>query len=142
MKNFKNKYLFSIIFSLIAFFISSYLTILHFQNTIPPCTFSGCEVVLTSQYAQILGIPVSLLGAIFYGSILALSVSLFSNFKISIFRIYLIVISVGILVSSYFLFLQIVVIKEFCQYCLVTELCTLILFTIGVSEIKRLKVKE
>lgn len=138
----KNKYLISIAFSFVAFFISSYLTILHFQETIPPCTFSGCEVVLTSQYAEIMGIPVSLMGAAFYLAMLILSALLFSGFKVSIYKTYLLLISAGMLASGYFLFLQVAVIKEFCQYCLITELCTLILFLIGITDYKKLKVNK
>ncbi len=135
----KNKYFYGLIFSLMAFFISSYLTILHFQNTIPPCTFSGCEVVLTSKYAEIMGIPVSLVGVLFYATTLALSTLLFSGFKTSIYKIYLLLVFSGMIISSYFLFLQAAVIKEFCQYCLVTEFCISILFLIGISDLKKIR---
>lgn len=138
----KKRYIISIVFSLIAFFVSSYLTILHFQDTIPPCTFSGCEVVLTSRYSEIMGIPVSLIGAAFYLAVLIVSTLLMTNFKISILKTYLLLVSFGIGASAYFLFLQVAVIKEFCQYCLITEICTLILMLIGITDIKTLKAKE
>ena len=138
----KNRYLISVFFSLVAFFVASYLTILHFQESIPPCTFSGCEVVLTSRYAEIMGIPVSLIGAIFYGLVLTLSLSLLTNFKTSILKFYLLMTTAGLLASGYFLFLQVAVIKEFCQYCLITEVCTLILFFIGITDSKKLKINK
>src|SRR3989344_6187882 len=52
--------------ALFGFADATYLTIEHYLNKVPPCSIGGCETVLISQYANILGMPVSLLGAIYY----------------------------------------------------------------------------
>lgn len=138
----KNKYVYSTIFALIAFFISSYLTILHFKDSIPPCTFSGCEVVLTSKYSEILGVPVALFGAIFYLIATILSTILLTNYNKKINLLFVVLAIGGFTSTLYFIFLQIFIIKEFCQYCLATELMSLGIFLIAISDIKKLRAKE
>lgn len=51
-----------------------YLTSQHYAGIIPPCyVTTGCETVLTSAWNKIAGIPVSLLGAIYYALICTLA---------------------------------------------------------------------
>lgn len=45
--------------------IASFLSWQHVAGQIPPCgPVRGCETVLTSQYAEIAGVPVAFLGAL------------------------------------------------------------------------------
>lgn len=70
------------ILALLGFVDATYLTILYYQNVIPPCSIAhGCETVLTSKYATIFfGIPTALLGAIYYLTIF-ISTLLFTQTK-------------------------------------------------------------
>src|SRR3989344_3660577 len=62
--------------SLIGFADATFLSVKHFQGTVPPCVlFSGCDTVTTSSYAVIAGVPVALLGVLFYLSVLILSLA-------------------------------------------------------------------
>src|SRR5688572_25881489 len=61
--------------ALIGFADSAYLTAQHFQGVIPPCTLEGCEQVLTSSYASIGPVPVSLLGSLYYGLLVILLIA-------------------------------------------------------------------
>ena len=48
---------------------STYLTVEHFSNTLPPCHtgyFVDCGKVLLSKYSVIFGIPVALIGVFQY----------------------------------------------------------------------------
>ena len=48
-----------------------YLTVEHYANRVPPCTIlHGCEQVTTSAYSFFYGIPVALLGALYYLAII------------------------------------------------------------------------
>lgn len=137
MKSFlRNKYLYAVILSLIGFLDSSYLTILHFKETIPPCTISGCETVLTSAYSEIFGIPVSLFGAFYFFSMLILSTYLLTNKSATISKVFIFSSIVGIFASIYFLMIQIFVLDAFCQYCILTEIMTLGLVSVGLIEAK------
>jgi|WetSurMetagenome_2_1015567.scaffolds.fasta_scaffold15891_2 uncharacterized membrane protein len=119
-----------LILSIIGFFDSSYLTIVHYEHIVPPCTVThGCETVLTSKFATFMGIPIALSGVLFFLVLivlLLLGASLY--FKIWLYG--------GVGVSFVLLYLQAFVIHAYCQYCLLVEavvLTTLILsfFTNG-----------
>ena len=61
------------VLAFLGFLDAVYLTVLHYKNAIPPCTIAhGCETVLTSSYATIFGIPIALIGAGFYLTVLIL----------------------------------------------------------------------
>ena len=59
--------------SFLGFIDASYLTIKHFVGTPLPCSvLKVCEEVTTSQYSVIGGVPVAMLGAIYYLAIFVL----------------------------------------------------------------------
>lgn len=51
--------------------IAAYLTYAHYRGVAPVCTTGGCEEVQTSEYAEILGVPVAVLGLAGYLALLA-----------------------------------------------------------------------
>jgi uncharacterized membrane protein len=52
--------------------IAAYLTYVHFAGIAPACEIAhGCERVQTSQWSQLAGVPVALLGLAGYAAILA-----------------------------------------------------------------------
>jgi uncharacterized membrane protein len=52
--------------------IATYLTAVHYAGATPACAIAhGCEVVQTSRWAQLGGVPVALLGAGAYAALLA-----------------------------------------------------------------------
>ena len=120
-----------IILGFLGFLDASYLTILHYKNAIPPCTVSnGCEIVLTSSYSTILGIPIALPGAGFFLAVIALSLLLLTS-PIKLFKNLLILTAVsGTIVSVILIYIQFAILKAYCQYCLASEAISfLILFT-------------
>lgn len=97
-----------------------YLTYEHYAGTIPPCTVGGCETVLTSPYATVYGFPISLLGALFYVSMIFVAFVLRKN-RNRLLRNYIALASTGAFIFSLYLFyLQAQVLGAFCQYCLVS----------------------
>ena len=124
MKLTKNKIVL-LILSLAGFFDSSYLTILHYKHVVPPCTIThGCETVLTSRFATILGIPIALSGVLFFLVLIVLLLLRFSNyFKLWLYG--------GVAVSFVLLYLQAFVLHAFCQYCLLVEAIVLTMFIIN-----------
>ena len=62
--------------SFLGFLDAAYLTIKHYQGILPPCSVSGCENVLTSRYASVGSLPISLLGSIYYVAVITLSIVL------------------------------------------------------------------
>ncbi len=119
----------SLIFGFLGFLDATYLTILHYKNAFPPCTVTGgCETVLTSQYSVILDVPLSLFGSIFYLLIIVFSLAiLLHKRKIFAHGLFLTAFS-GLFVSAVLFFVQFFILKAFCQYCLLSEVISLVLF--------------
>ncbi|KKS25085.1 MAG: Vitamin K epoxide reductase [Candidatus Jorgensenbacteria bacterium GW2011_GWF2_41_8] len=69
--------------SLIGLADSSYLAAKHYLGSPINCSiFNGCEVVTTSPYSVILGVPVALFGVLYYFSFLLLTILYLDSKKI------------------------------------------------------------
>ena len=120
--------------ALIGFSDAAYLSVEHFINAIPPCSITGgCESVLTSSYATILGIPVPVLGAIYYLAILAGLFAFFDSKKEIILRWTLRATVLGFIMTTWFLYVQQFLIHAYCQYCLLSALTSTLLFIIAIT---------
>lgn len=112
-------------------FDAFYLTFEHFSGRIPPCTtgvFADCGKVLTSPYAFILGIPISVLGMLHYALLTVLMILSIVTLKQFIIRLAFVSSAIGFVFSLYFVFLQVVVIQALCQYCMVSALISFTLY--------------
>ena len=115
--------LYSLILGFLGFLDATYLTILHYKNIIPPCTVtSGCERVLSSKYAMVGPIPLSLLGSLFYLSIIIICILLLTNYKKVFLETLYLLVGAGFIVSVVLLFIQEFLLKAFCQYCILSEI--------------------
>lgn len=124
--------------SLIGLADSSYLTAKHYLGTPINCSiFNGCDTVTTSPYSTVLGIPVALLGALYYLFFLLLSVLYIDSKNEKILEFMARFSAVGVIVSSWFLFLQIFIIKALCLYCLISATSSTILFVLGFTVLRR-----
>ena len=96
-----------------------------------PCSLTnGCETVLSSQYAEIFGIPISLLGMLFYATVLILAVNIFDG-KIKFLNFLLVITLIAFAVSLGLVYLQFFVIEAICVYCLTSAgLSTLIFISV------------
>ena len=100
---------------------ATYLSIEHFRGVIPPCTgFSNCEAVLTSSYATISGIPISLFGALYYLTTAALALMVFRKGNATIGLLLQLVVGSAFLVSVLLVGIQHFVLEAYCLYCLVS----------------------
>lgn len=121
---------------------ASYLTYEKIAGIVPPCSPGfNCEAVLTSEWASIGPIPLSVFGILFYVSVFVLAVMQFLEVDIvktvqkitkklglskSIFsllntqEILLLLTTFGLLFSAYLLFIMGVIIQSWCTYCLVS----------------------
>lgn len=112
----------------LGFLDAAYLSILHFKNAIPPCTISGCETVLTSKYATVLGVPISLIGSLFYLLLIGLSLLLLTNPKKIFEKILFLISFLGAIVSLILIYIQFAILKTYCQYCLLSEIISFLIF--------------
>src|SRR3989344_9051477 len=73
-----------LIISAIGFADATYLTTQHFLGSPVACSIlKGCEQVTTSPYSVIFGIPIALLGSLYYLTILILAVIYLDSRKIN-----------------------------------------------------------
>lgn len=128
-----------LIISLIGFADATYLTIEHYQNKIPPCTTSGCETVLTSQYSEVFGVPVSLFGSVYYLVIAILVIAYLDTKKEIMIRLPMLLSVLGFISSLWFVFVMAFLIKSYCQYCLVSASTSTIIFLISAYSLIKFK---
>lgn len=114
-----------LVFALVGFTDAFYLTVKHFMGELPVCTaVSGCEEVALSEYSQIAGIPISLLGTIFYTTILILGVAWLDLRKMSLLQKLPLLTVPAFIFSVWLLYLMFAVINALCIYCLISALTT------------------
>ena len=93
----------------------------------------GCEKVLTSKYSTIGTVPVSLPGSIFYLAVMAFSIITLQTKRPFFIKILFSLAVIGVLVSIGFFLIQALIIKAFCQYCLASELISLMIFILSIK---------
>lgn len=114
--------------------VAGYLTQAHFADSAVICVpGGGCETVQDSDYAEIAGVPVALLGLISYLVILALLVWDSATARLGAAMLAL----VGLLFGMYLLALQLFVIDAICIWCLANDV--LIAPTLAVLTAVRLR---
>ncbi len=90
--------------------VSAYLTYVHYAGVEPVCTgISDCEKVQTSDYAELAGIPVAVLGIVGYLAILA---SLAVRVELTVLLAYT---AAGF--SAYLTWAELFEIEAVCQWC-------------------------
>ena len=105
--------------------IAGYLTIVHFRESLLVCSgVSDCETVQTSQYAEILGIPVALLGLLCFIALFGLAVVRIIQPEradtITMIMFVMVVGSIGFYI--YLTYLELFVIDAICQWCVASSL--------------------
>lgn len=130
-----------IILSFIGFLDAVYLTVAHYSGNALNCSvLKGCDVVTTSKYSLIFGIPVALLGSFYYFIILILALLYLDTKNKSILSLILHITTIGFLMSVWFVYSQFFIIEALCQYCLLSALTSTILFILNIyiSKYKKL----
>jgi uncharacterized membrane protein len=104
--------------ALLGLSISIYLTYVHYAGIEPVCSsISNCERVQSSEYADLVGIPVAVLGIAGYAAILA---SLFTRVEVTALLAYL-----ALAFSAYLTWAEVFKIDAICQWCVASAIVTL-----------------
>lgn len=132
-----------LVISFIGFLDATYLTVQHYRGLPPECSIiKGCEEVATSEYAVVLGVPVALLGVIYYLAILILSIIYLDSKKESIIKLAALLTIAGLGASIWFVYLQLFIIKAICIYCMFSAATSTTLFILGLFVLKLNKNQE
>lgn len=110
----------------IGFGDSLYLTFSHYGDSAVVCNLlDGCNVVLGSTWATVFGIPVALFGAVYYSVLLLLLLYYHVSKREILIKVLLAVSTVGVVLSLWFLYVQLGIIGSLCEYCLLSLVSTL-----------------
>jgi uncharacterized membrane protein len=109
-----------------------YLTVHHYNATAVPCGLTGgCEMVLTSAYATIFGIPLGLYGAAAY--FVAFSLAFLAAYGNEMaWKLFGALATVMLAFSGWLIFVQAYYINAYCQYCLLSALTSTTLFVLFI----------
>ena len=118
--------------SLVGLVDALYLTIEHVTGQSVQCTItSGCSEVLSSRYAVVAGIPLAAVGAAAYFSVFSLATLAAFGYQVAK-PLLMVLVGAMFLVSLWLVYLQAFVIREFCQYCLLSAAITTTLLVVVI----------
>lgn len=133
-----------ILLALVGLGISVYLTWAYTADVAPICGASGgCETVQTSQYAWIAGIPVPMLGAVGYVTILALAIL---GLRLEGMREWLLLglfgtTLAGLLFSAWLTYVEFFIIYAICRWCIASAVVMTLAFVLSFAAYRRYQVE-
>ena len=126
----KKLYIVAALLALLGIADALYLTIEHVTGQSVRCTIiSGCSAVLSSPYAVVAGIPLAAVGGAAYFTVFSLAILAIFGYGIA-GKLLLPLVGAMFLVTLWLVYLQAFVIREFCQYCLLSALITTALLVV------------
>ncbi|MCT7948216.1 vitamin K epoxide reductase family protein [Ancylothrix sp. C2] len=123
---------------------TAFLTVVEFAGKASAvCPTSGCEQVLTSPYAKIFGVPLTLFGFLAYATMaglaaapLAVNQSTNKDLRLKLenttWPLMFILATAMVVFSGYLMYILAFNIKAFCPYCLASALFSLSLFVLSL----------
>jgi len=124
--------------SFLGFLDASYLALKHFQGIAPNCSvLEGCAQVTLSKFAVVAGVPIALMGALYYLAIFLLMIAYTETKNSTILKFVRYFTILGFLASGYFVYLQLFVIKYICIYCMGSATTSTLLFVTALLTRKR-----
>ncbi len=123
--------------------ITVYLTFVSFSQLSAACPTNACDIVLTSPYAKVFGLPLSLFGSLGYASMIAFAIAplLINKSEQKELRTKLdnwtgLLLFMGgtsmMIFSGYLIYLLVTVIQAACVYCIASALLSTSLFIFSV----------
>jgi uncharacterized membrane protein len=117
--------------TLIGVGVATYLTYIHYAGIKPLCgrNGGGCEIVQTSEYSKLAGVPVALIGLIGYVAILA---SLLAPERESTRFATVALTVVGFGFSMYLTYREVFSIKNICEWCVSSAVIMFVLMCLAI----------
>lgn len=123
--------------SLLGLAIMSYLTYIHYANASSFCDISkevSCDVVTTSLYSEVFGIPVSVLGMGYFLLAFVISLRKMSPDK---FRLLFMLTAFVLIPSLYLSYMEYFVVKSFCILCETSKVLMFAILGISYAAVRR-----
>lgn len=112
--------------------VAAYLTYVHYNHDALVCGLGDCSLVQTSRYAELLGIPIAILGVLMYVALLGLSLlRLLLPARNDLLSATIVSTSfAGLAYAAYLTYVEIWVIEAICQWCVLSAIITAAIFAI------------
>jgi len=118
-----------------------YLTLSAFQGAALVCdvgaALDGCNIVAQSPYSKLFGIPLALYGVIFYAVVFGLVLALFRATHHPLYQAVVLLGIIGFIASLVFLFIQFVLIKALCIYCIISAVVAALICIVALLLFKK-----
>lgn len=110
--------------------VAGYLTLVHYQHGALVCGLGDCALVQSSSYAELMGLPVAILGMGMYATILVLSIlrNQAPERDDLLTTILFMGALAGLIYALYLTYVEIWVIDAICQWCVISALITTAIF--------------
>lgn len=130
----------SLLLGLVGVGIGAYLVWVHYDLDALVCGLGDCEVVQTSAYAEVFGIPIAILGLLMYLALLALTLVrlLRPALLVPASMTALAITGAGTLYSAWLTWVEIEVLEAICQWCVASAIVTTLLFIVEIAIFSRL----
>lgn len=126
--------------AVVGFADAVFLSLMHFQQGDFGCSLiTGCDVVLSSEYAVLAGIPLSYLGVLYYLTLLTGFAAYYQTEATLVHKGIAGISGTGLFFSLWLVYLQAFVLEAFCQYCLLSAIVTTSIFTITAIALAKKK---
>ncbi len=112
--------------------IAAYLAYVRYTGGTYACTTGGCELVQSSKYSEVAGIPVAVIGLAGYLSILA---SAFVRGEPGA-AIGAALSLVGFVFAVYLIYVQWALIEAFCMWCLISDVVMFLLLVVSALRLR------
>lgn len=118
--------------------VSLYLLTVHWGWWAAVCLGVGnCEVVNTSIYSELLGIPVALLGALTYAALIVLSLLVWRDiFAQEARTLRFLAAAIGVAFSAYLTYIELFVLREVCPWCVTSAILITLIAVLTVWELR------
>jgi uncharacterized membrane protein len=118
--------------ALVGLGIAAYLAATRAAGAAPVCATGGCETVQSSQYAEVLGVPVAVLGVAAY---LVLAGTTLVRAPAAAAPAAAVALA-GAAFSVYLVYLQVAVIEAVCLWCMASDGLMLVLAALAVVRLR------
>jgi uncharacterized membrane protein len=114
--------------------IATYLTVVHYAGGEPVCAVAhGCAVVQTSEYSELLGVPVALLGVLGYLALLAALARDGEAWRTAAAFLSL----AGLGFSAWLTYVEVGILDAICIWCVGSAVCMALLTVLTVTRMLR-----
>lgn len=117
----------SLVLAIVGLGLSIYLTYVHYNIDALVCGTGGCEIVQTSRYSEMFGVPIAVFGVVMFTALIIAIVlrERLPEHADMIGTGIVIVLLMAVLYWAYLSYLEANVIHAWCQWCVATSLVTL-----------------